>query len=198
MHPNAAHQALLVRMTAAANSIEWLPGAEAEMPSTAALGAFQEHLRYTFKNSALLRLALVHRSASATNNTVLAFLGDAVLGLLVAEQMGGLVGGAAAWDVGLLTDLRSKRVRRASLAELGSELQLDTVLVLGNSLTKQGEAQAQRRRALRVAKTMPFDVPTPLERPQVQSPRASTCWPRRSRRWLRQYTSMQQDQSCRR
>ena len=42
---------------------------------------------YSFRNAALLRQALTHRSASRDHNERLEFLGDAVFGLVAAEML---------------------------------------------------------------------------------------------------------------
>jgi hypothetical protein len=45
----------------------------------------QERLGYTFSNAWLPRLAFIHSSAAEINNTSLAWVGDAALGLVAAE-----------------------------------------------------------------------------------------------------------------
>ena len=50
-------------------------------------GRLQERLRYVFDDPGLLERALTHRSVGARNNERLEFLGDAILGFLVAELL---------------------------------------------------------------------------------------------------------------
>lgn len=51
------------------------------------LGVFQDRLGYHFINPALLELALTHASTGNANYERLEFLGDRVLGLVVANQL---------------------------------------------------------------------------------------------------------------
>lgn len=55
------------------------------------LGELQNTIGYQFRKDSLLKLALTHRSlgkdAGETNNQRLEFLGDAVLGLVIAEML---------------------------------------------------------------------------------------------------------------
>ena len=51
------------------------------------LNALQEHLGHIFSSPALLKLALSHASIGANSNERLEFLGDRVLGLIVAERL---------------------------------------------------------------------------------------------------------------
>ena len=44
-------------------------------------------LNYRFRNEQLMTLALTHRSASQNHNERLEYLGDAVLGLIIAEDL---------------------------------------------------------------------------------------------------------------
>ena len=53
----------------------------------AALARLQDRLGYTFDEPALLQLALTHKSFAKQNNERLEFLGDAVLGYLIAEML---------------------------------------------------------------------------------------------------------------
>ena len=51
---------------------------------------------------------------------------------VVAEQLGGMLPGCT--DVGLLTELRSRRVSRTNCAEFARQLGLQDLLVVGKSL----------------------------------------------------------------
>lgn len=88
-----------------------------------------------FKNSALLRQALIHSSYVNENpelapqsNERLEFLGDAVLGLIVADE---LFAAHPEQDEGTLTELRSHLVRRDTLAKAARRLKLGEELLLG-------------------------------------------------------------------
>lgn len=95
-------------------------------------GRFAGHV---FRDPDLLTQALTHRSAGAPHNERLEFLGDAVLGALVAESL------YARWptaDEGTLTRARAELVRESSLAAVARELDLGTRLVLGPGELKSG------------------------------------------------------------
>jgi len=95
-------------------------------------GRFAGHV---FRDPELLIQALTHRSAGAPHNERLEFLGDAVLGALVAESL------YARWpnaDEGTLTRARAELVRESSLAAVARELDLGARLVLGPGELKSG------------------------------------------------------------
>lgn len=97
---------------------------------------FVAALGYSFRDPALLELALTHRSASGgRNNERLEFLGDAVLGLLVAEQ---LYARFPKEDEGRLTRLRAALVKETTLAQVARELKLGDQLKLGPGELKSG------------------------------------------------------------
>ena len=79
--------------------------------------------------------ALTHRSAGPHNNERLEFLGDAILAFLVAEHLFNTYPGAAE---GKLTRLRSRVVRRESLAAAARKLGVGEALVLGAGELKTG------------------------------------------------------------
>jgi ribonuclease III len=79
--------------------------------------------------------ALTHRSAQHENNERLEFLGDAVLGLVVAEELYRRFPDA---DEGTLSRLRSRLVSTAPLAQIGSEIGIGAVLRLGSGELKTG------------------------------------------------------------
>jgi ribonuclease-3 len=100
------------------------------MPDLSQLSA---RLGYEFTNVSLLETALLHRSWKVENqggesNERLEFLGDAVLGWVVADivytQHSDL-------PEGKLTDLRKSVVNGISLAELAIELEIDKFLIIG-------------------------------------------------------------------
>jgi len=90
---------------------------------------------YRFDDPGLLTQALVHRSAGSRNNERLEFLGDAVLGCVIADQVFARHPGARE---GELSRMRSTLVRRESLAELASELDIGAYLKLGPGERKSG------------------------------------------------------------
>jgi len=92
-------------------------------------------LGYRFQDEGLLELALTHRSASGGNNERLEFLGDAVLGLVIAEA---LYAAHPRADEGALSRLRARIVRRETLEEVARELALGEVLRLGSGELRSG------------------------------------------------------------
>lgn len=102
---------------------------------TSSLVALEKALSYEFVDSALLTQALTHRSASSHNNERLEFLGDAVLGNVVARELFERFPEAREGD---LSRYRASLVRRESLAELARVLDLGDYLVLGSGELKSG------------------------------------------------------------
>ena len=90
---------------------------------------------HAFADPGLLQQALTHRSAGSPHNERLEFLGDAVLGTLVAEAL------YARWpsaDEGALTRARAELVRESALADLARRLDVGARLVLGPGEMKSG------------------------------------------------------------
>ena len=90
---------------------------------------------HRFGDPALLRRALTHRSAGAEHNERLEFLGDALVGHIVAEAL------YARWpraDEGTLTRARAALVRESSLAQIARTLDLGSHLILGPGEMKTG------------------------------------------------------------
>lgn len=106
--------------------------------SKQALADLQAKLAYTFQNNELLTLALTHRSAEKQHNQRLEFLGDAVLGFVVAESLYQLYPDAPEGD---LSQLRAALVNRETLSELARRLGLGDLLVLGQGERKSGGQQ---------------------------------------------------------
>ncbi|AFJ01593.1 Ribonuclease III [Methylophaga frappieri] len=94
-----------------------------------------EQLNISFSDATLLQQALTHRSADVKNNERLEFLGDAILSLVIAEALYARFTGI---KEGKLSRLRAALVRGETLAELGRELALGEVLVLGPGELKSG------------------------------------------------------------
>ena len=104
-----------------------------------------EALGYRFKNPALLQTALTHRSHSHERGCRaeedyerLEFLGDALLGFLVADWLFKDDGGASE---GVLSRRRQSVVRSATLASAALRLGLGESILLG-----RGEEQTGGRR----------------------------------------------------
>lgn len=85
-------------------------------------------LGHEFADVQLLQVALTHRSAGGEHNERLEFLGDAILGFVIADQLYRRFPRA---DEGQLSRLRASLVRRETLAEVAKELQLSDVLRMG-------------------------------------------------------------------
>ena len=103
-------------------------------------GALGARLGHSFRDPALLREALTHRSFANENpgspdNERLALLGDAVLALVVAER---LLADAPAEPVGLLTPRRAALVSGANLARWAARLELGAHLRLGRGEEQMG------------------------------------------------------------
>jgi ribonuclease-3 len=89
-------------------------------------------LPHTFREPDLLRLALTHASTGAElDNERLEFLGDAVLDLVVAEDLFRMHSDLPEGD---LTELKAWVVSRRVLAEAALELELDQAARLGSGL----------------------------------------------------------------
>jgi ribonuclease-3 len=88
-------------------------------------------LGFTPANMAIFRLAFSHKSNNADkaygiqNNERLEYLGDAVLGTIVAEYLFKKYPNS---DEGFLTKMRSKIVKRKSLNKIGDKMGLDVML----------------------------------------------------------------------
>jgi ribonuclease-3 len=98
------------------------------------LEAMQQTLGYRFKTGELLLKALIHpsmRDLTKFSYERLEFLGDAVLGLVVAEHLFQKYPG---FDEGELTRIKSTVVSRTALARLGRKLSVADQLVLGKGM----------------------------------------------------------------
>lgn len=97
---------------------------------------------YSFADPGLLEKALTHRSAGSPNNERLEFLGDAVVGLAVAEIL--LDASPDTHQEGPLTQARARVVSRAGLARAARRLDLGAHLRLGAGEKQGGGAQKDR------------------------------------------------------
>jgi len=112
------------------------------------LGALQTILDVNFKDESLLQQALVHRSYLNENsllhlvsNERLEFLGDAVLGFVVASE---LYSRFPDFSEGELTKLRSALVRGETLTRIALSLQLGDYLYLGRGEEESGGRSRSR------------------------------------------------------
>lgn len=106
---------------------------------------FQEHLGYLFRQPALLKKAMVHRSllneqpdATLESNERLEFLGDAVLELISTDYFYRCY---PQDPEGELSRKRALAVCEASFATLGREIGLDGLLQMGHGEELQGGRQ---------------------------------------------------------
>jgi len=108
------------------------------MPSR---GPLQKRLGYTFKQPALLELALTHPSVSHEksetlhNNQRLEFLGDAVLQIIISTE---LYKKFPNRDEGTLSKARARMVNRAALAEQALQIKLGKELLLSRGEERSG------------------------------------------------------------
>jgi ribonuclease-3 len=92
-------------------------------------------LEYRFRDPSLAELALTHRSVGRPNNERMEFLGDALIGAVVAEM---LFEAHPKASEGELSRLRAQLVNGQALAVLGRELELGDRLKLGPGELKSG------------------------------------------------------------
>ena len=83
-------------------------------------------LKYHFKDEKLKTLALTHRSASQNHNERLEYLGDALLGLIIAEDLFKRFPRA---DEGQLTRLRASVVNSDALFSVGQQFDIGLSLI---------------------------------------------------------------------
>lgn len=99
------------------------------------LDRLQRQLDYRFNDEALLIQALTHRSAGSRNNERLEFLGDAILGFEVAEN---LFRQHPRATEGQLSRARAQLVKRETLAKVARRIALGDYLVLGGGELRSG------------------------------------------------------------
>lgn len=101
----------------------------------------EAHLGYRFHDESLIRRALTHRSHAnergdrTADNQRLEFLGDALLGLLVSEELFHRYPTASEGD---LSGMRARLVNEASLADHARRLGLGASLLLGKGEDRSG------------------------------------------------------------
>ena len=104
-------------------------------PVSGSLDALQRTLGYRFRDKQLCELALTHRSSTSrpgtvTDNERLEFLGDSILGSVVARW---LYEHHPAWSKGELTKTRSQLVSQSGLVKVGESLKLRAHIRVGHS-----------------------------------------------------------------
>ena len=111
----------------------------------------ESRLGVTFRDRTRLDLALVHgshlneaQSLHTESNERLEFLGDAILGMVIAEALYHELPDAGE---GTLTATRSALVRRETLADVARELGLGAYLQLGRGEAASGGRQKERNLA---------------------------------------------------
>jgi ribonuclease-3 len=85
---------------------------------------------HPFRDPALLKQALTHRSAGAPHNERLEFLGDSIVNMMAAEAL------YQRWpkaDEGAMTRARAELVREGALAVIARTLELGDRLILGRA-----------------------------------------------------------------
>jgi ribonuclease-3 len=92
-------------------------------------------LELHFHDAAWVRRALTHRSANGENNERLEFLGDSILGFVIAEWLYERFPQA---DEGVLSRLRASLVNQSVLAELARGFNMGDYLILGAGELKSG------------------------------------------------------------
>ena len=103
------------------------------------IGDLQQRLGYRFKDAALLTLALTHASASGTADYErLEFLGDRVLGLIVAECLYELYPSEPEGD---LSKRHTALVRGETLARAARALDLGEDMILSSAERHSGGAE---------------------------------------------------------
>jgi ribonuclease III len=110
------------------------------------LDELQERLGYKFLKPALLRLAVTHPSvahesaAPTEHNQRLEFLGDAVLGLILTQE---LYNKFSTVSEGPLTKARAQMVNRRSLAEQARRFEVGRYLILSRGEESSGGREKQ-------------------------------------------------------
>lgn len=99
------------------------------------LKKLEHSLNYKFENKTFIEHALTHRSVSSTNNERLEYLGDSLLGFVIAETLYLKFPDATE---GELTRLRASLVKGETLAKIAKKLDLSNYIKLGPGELKSG------------------------------------------------------------
>ncbi|MCR4396806.1 MAG: ribonuclease III [Candidatus Saccharicenans sp.] len=110
--------------------------------ATLSLANIEKKLNYHFQNPQLLQQALTHSSyayehleARLKDNEILEFLGDSVVGLVLADYLQQVYPGLGE---GQLSKLKAALVSTSSLSVLARKLGLDKAILLGRGEEKSG------------------------------------------------------------
>ena len=101
-------------------------------------------LDYRFKNNRLLEEALTHASArksSKVNNERLEFLGDRVLGLVVAEELMRINPNSTE---GQIATYYNSLVKKETCAAIAKEIGLENILTIGKSVTRTNDRKKDK------------------------------------------------------
>ena len=90
---------------------------------------------YSFEDLSYLKRALTHRSYSSEHNERLEYLGDSILGMIIAKALFDLFPKSPEGD---LTRMRSALVRETTLAEIAREFGIQHCLRVGPGELKTG------------------------------------------------------------
>lgn len=101
------------------------------------MAILQERIGHVFRDEGLLRTALTHRSYHTGHNERLEFLGDAVLGSVMALL---LYRQYEALDEGTLSRLRASLVRKETLCDVAQGIALSRFLRVGEGEARSGGA----------------------------------------------------------
>ena len=131
-----------VRLAVRADDAEKARRTIDDFRNEATIAVLEARIGHTFRDRELLEQALTHRSraheddtGSVTDNESLEFLGDAVLGLIIADR---LFCEFPDYDEGRKSKAKSQLVSAPSLAKLGEALGLGEHLLLGRGEEKSG------------------------------------------------------------
>lgn len=105
-----------------------------------ALQNLELRLGYAFQNIRLLEQALTHRSFGPVHNERLEYLGDSILGMVIARRLYDLFPGSPEGD---LTRMRSTLVCEVTLAQIAREYGIGDCLRLGPGELKTGGMRRQ-------------------------------------------------------
>ncbi|MFK8030537.1 MAG: ribonuclease III [Gammaproteobacteria bacterium] len=94
-----------------------------------------QKLGLEFDRAELLRSALTHRSVGSDNNERLEFLGDAILGFVIASRIFDAKDQAAEGD---MSRIRAALVRKETLADIAQQWDIGSYLMLGSGELKSG------------------------------------------------------------
>ncbi len=102
------------------------------------LQKLEQTIGYGFENIEYLQLALTHRSYGAEHNERLEYLGDSILGMIIAKKLYDLFPNCPEGD---LTRMRSTLVRETTLAQIARDFSIGSCLRLGQGEQKSGGAR---------------------------------------------------------